>query len=122
MLDDLLTYPFVKVIVPEFNEHHQKDERILAAIGKTRKIQFETNNIICAQQIIAQTDYALIGGRESSPEMLDKAGLVALDLPKELTTQSYSLKATWHQRQHQNAEQKWFRNMFLKELTQGRTG
>lgn len=115
-LEDFLNYSFVKVIIPEFNENHNKDQKILAALGKQRNIVFETNNTNCALQTISQTDYVMLGARGPNQSIYEQLGIEAIDIPKELSAPKYSLKVTWHQRQHLPNEQVWFRKLFLNTL------
>jgi len=115
-LEDFLNYSFVKVIIPEFNENHNKDQKILAALGKKRNVVFETNNTNCALQTVSQTDYVMLGAKGPNQSMYDQLGIEAIDIPKELSAPKYSLKVTWHQRQHLPAEHVWFRKLFLNTL------
>jgi len=116
LLDDFLKYSFIKVIIPEFNENHQKDQQILAALGKQRKIVFETNNGNCALQSLARTDYIMLGAKGPSSKMYEQMGLTTIPVPQELTAPKYSMKFIWHQRQHLPAEQVWFRKLFMSEI------
>lgn len=115
-LEDFLDYSFVKVIIPEFNENHNKDQKILAALGKQRNIVFETNNTNCALQTVSQTDYVMLGARGPNQSVYEQLGIEAINIPKELSAPKYSLKVTWHQRQHLPDEQIWFRKLFLNTL------
>ncbi len=115
-LDDFLSYSFIKVIIPEFNEHHQKDQQILAALGRERKIVFETHNPICALQSLEHTDYIMLGAKGPTNALYEQMGLTAIEIPKELVAPKFSMKFIWHQRQHLPAEQVWFRKMVMNEL------
>lgn len=115
-IDEFLNYSFVKVIIPEFNENHNKDQKILAALGKQRNVVFETNNMNCALQTVSETDYVMLGARGPNQSIYDQLGIEAIDIPKELSAPKYSLKITWHQRQHLPKEQTWFRKLFLNTL------
>ena len=121
-LDDFLSFSFVKVIIPEFNENHHKDQQILAKLGKHRNIVFETNNINCALQTIAQTDYVMLGAKGPNASLYDQLGLTTVDIPKELSAPKYSVKVTWHQRQHLPDEQVWFRKLVLGALMESAKG
>jgi len=116
LLDEFLSFSFIKVIIPEFNENHQKDQDILAALGKERKIVFETNNVSCALSSLSRTDYIMLGAKGTSNKMYDQMGLTTIPLPKELSISKFSMKFIWHQRQNLPAEQVWFRKLLMTEL------
>jgi len=116
LLDEFLNYSFIKVIIPEFNENHQKDQDILTALGKERKIVFETNNANCALSSLNRTDYIMFGAKGTNDKLYEQMGLTAIPLPKELTTPKFSMKFIWHQRQNLPAEQVWFRKLLMMEL------
>lgn len=115
-LDDFLSYSFIKVVIPEFNENHHKDQQILAALGKTRNVVFETNNAAIALQTLTNTDYVMLGARGPNTSHYDELGLTTINIPNELSVPQYSMKVTWHQRQHTAQEQQWFRGLVLQEL------
>ena len=115
-LDDFLSYSFIKVIIPEFNEHHQKDQQILAALGRERKIVFETHNPNCALQSLEHTNYVLLGAKGPTDALYEQMGLTTIDIPKELVAPKFSMKFIWHQRQHLPPEQVWFRKLIMSEL------
>lgn len=115
-LDDFLAYSFIKVIIPELNEHHDQDQKMLAAINKKRHTVFETNNANCALQSIVNTDYVMFGAKGPMEDMYEELGLTTMTPPKEFLLPSYTLKFIWHQRQNLAAEQVWFRNIILQEL------
>ena len=116
-LDEFLAYSFIKVIIPELNEHHEQDQKMLAAINKKRNIVLETHNPTCALHSLINTDYIMFGAQNTNKMLYDNLGLTTITPPKEFALPSYSLKFIWHQRQHLVAEQRWFRNLILKELT-----
>ncbi len=116
LLDDFLQYSFMKVIIPEFNENHQKDQQILAALGKERKIVFETNNANCALQSLVRTDYIMLGAKGAASKMYEQMGLTTIPLPKELTASKYNMKFIWHQRQNLPNDHQWFRKLMMSEL------
>jgi len=116
LLDDFLKYSFMKVIIPEFNENHQKDQQILAALGKERKIVFETSNANCALQSLVNTDYIMLGAKGPANKMYDQMGLTTIPVPKELSAPKYTMKFIWHQRQNLPADHVWFRKLFMSEL------
>ena len=62
-LDEFLSYPFIKVVIPEFNENQQQDQHILAALGKIRNIALETPNQQLALECVSKTDYLMQGGK-----------------------------------------------------------
>lgn len=115
-LDDFLAYSFIKVIIPELNEHHDQDQKMLAAINKKRHTVFETNNANCALQSLVHTDYVMFGAKGPMEDMYEELGLTTMTPPKEFLLPSYTLKFIWHQRQNLAAEQVWFRNIILQEL------
>lgn len=115
-LDDFLSYSFIKVIIPEFNEHHQKDQQILAALGRERKIVFETHNPGCALQSLERTNYVMLGAKGPANAIYEQMGLTTVDIPKELSSSKFSMKCIWHQRQHLPDEQVWFRKLLMSEL------
>lgn len=115
-LDEFLSYSFVKVVIPEFNETHQKDQAILEALGKQRHIALETHNINCALMTLATTDFIMLGGQSSNQALLAQLNLTSIDIPSEVATPNFSYKAIWHQRQHKPAEQVWFRQLLLDHL------
>jgi DNA-binding transcriptional LysR family regulator len=115
-LDDFLSYSFIKVIIPEFNEHHQKDQQILAALGRERKIVFETHNPGCALQSLERTNYVMLGAKGPANAIYEQMGLTTVDIPKELSSSKFSMKFIWHQRQHLPDEQVWFRKLLMNEL------
>ena len=115
-LDDFLSYSFIKVIIPEFNEHHQKDQQILAALGRERKIVFETHNPGCALQSLERTNYVMLGAKGPANAIYEQMGLTTVDIPKELSSSKFSMKFIWHQRQHLPDEQVWFRKLLMSEL------
>ena len=115
-LDDFLSYSFIKVIIPEFNDHHQRDQQILAALGRERKIVFETHNPSCALQSLEHTNYIMLGAKGPANAVYDQMGLTTIDVPKELATPKFSMKFIWHQRQNLPAEQVWFRKLVMSEL------
>ena len=114
--DSEQSYSFIKVIIPEFNDHHQKDQQILAALGRERKIVFETHNPNCALQSLEHTDYIMLGAKGPANAVYDQMGLTTIDVPKELATPKFSMKFIWHQRQNLPAEQVWFRKLVMSEL------
>ncbi|GAA3942626.1 LysR family transcriptional regulator [Litoribacillus peritrichatus] len=115
-LDDFLSYSFIKMVIPEFNDTHQKDQAALAALGKERHIVLETHNINSALQSLRVTDYVMLGGKGINDSLFEQLGLTTLPIPKELVTPSFSYKAIWHQRQHKPPEQQWFRQLILDHL------
>lgn len=115
-LDEFLAYSFIKVIIPELNEHHDQDQKMLAAINKKRHTVLETNNPNCALHCIGNTDYIMFGSKNPTKSFYDDLGLTTITPPKEFSLPSYNLKFIWHQRQHLAAEQLWFRGLILKEL------
>ena len=115
-LNDFLSYSFIKVIIPEFNEHHQKDQQTLAALGRERKIVFETHNPNCALQSLEHTNYVLLGAKGPANALYEQMGLTTIEIPKELAAPKFSMKFIWHQRQHIPAEQVWFRQLVMNEL------
>jgi len=117
LLDEFLKYSFIKVIIPEFNDHHQKDHQILAALGKERKVVFETNNATCALQSLKHTDYIMFGAKAAGNELFEQMGLTTIGIPKELSTPKFNMKFIWHQRQHLPDEQVWFRQLIMKALS-----
>ncbi len=116
LLDDFLKYSFMKVIIPEFNEDHEKDQKILAALGKERKIVFETSNANCAMHSLVRTDYIMLGAKGPTSKLYEQMGLTTIPLPNELTAPKYNMKFIWHQRQNLPAEQVWFRKLLMSEL------
>jgi len=121
LLDEFLNYSFIKVIIPEFNENHQKDQDILTALGKERKIVFETNNANCALSSLHRTDYIMFGAKGTNNKQYEQMGLTTIPLPKELTAPKFSMKFIWHQRQNLPAEQVWFRKLLMMELAASQT-
>lgn len=115
-LDEFLAYSFIKVIIPELNEHHDQDQKMLAAINKKRNTVLETNNPNCALHSIKNTDYIMFGAKNPTKSFYDDLELTTITPPKEFSLPSYKLKFIWHQRQHLAAEQLWFRDLILKEL------
>lgn len=115
-LDEFLEYSFIKVVIPEFNENHHKDQDILAALGKQRKIVFETNNGHCAFQCIAHTNYIMLGAKGSNNKVFESQGLTTIPVPKELTIPKHTMKFIWHQRQNLPEEHIWFRKLLMAEL------
>lgn len=115
-LDDFLAYPFIKVVIPEFNENHHQDQHILAALGKVRNVALETSNPQLALECVSKTNYIMLGGKGLNNPYQDHLGITTIDVPKELSVPSYSMKLSWHQRQHTPPEQVWFRKMVLAEL------
>lgn len=114
-LDEFLTYLFIKIIVPEFNENHQPDKDQLKELGKERRIVFETSDTTCALRSAACTDYILLGSKGSYEERYEALGLTTIPMPKELITSRFTTKFIWHQRQHMPADQTWFRNLVIAE-------
>jgi DNA-binding transcriptional LysR family regulator len=119
-IDEFLAYSFIKVIIPELNEHHDQDQKMLAALNKKRNTVFETNNSNCALQSLAKTDYIMFGAKSPVDDLYGKLGLTTITLPKEFLIPSYNLKFIWHQRQNLAAEQVWFRNLIFSELKKER--
>ncbi|MEH6450366.1 MAG: LysR family transcriptional regulator [Oleispira sp.] len=119
-LDDFLAYSFIKVIIPELNEHHDQDQKMLAAINKKRHTVFETNNSNCALQSLVKTDYVMFGAKSPLDDLYGKLGLTTITPPKEFLIPPFNLKFIWHQRQNLAAEQVWFRNLILSELKKER--
>ncbi len=115
-LDEFLMYSFIKMVVPEFNDTHQKDKQALETLGKERHIVFETSNINSALQSLISTDYIMLGGKGINDTMFEALGLTTIKLPKELKTPSFSYKAIWHQRQHKQPDQVWFRQTVLDHI------
>ncbi len=116
-IDDFLAYSFIKVVIPELNEHHDQDQKMLAILNKKRNTVFETINANCALQSLVHTDYVMFGAKSPMEDMYAKLGLTTISPPKEFLLPSYNLKFIWHQRQNLPAEQIWFRNLLLKELS-----
>jgi DNA-binding transcriptional LysR family regulator len=114
-LDEFLTYSFIKVIVPEFNENNQPDKGQLSALGKERRIVFETSDINCALRSVTRTDYIFLGSRGSYEEHHQELGLTTIVMPKEMAESRFTTKFIWHQRQHIPADQIWFRNLVIAE-------
>ena len=114
-LDEFLSYSFIKVIVPEFNENHQPDKGQLKALGKERRIAFETSDITCALRSTACTDYIFLGSRGSYEDRYEALGLTTIPLAKELSASRFTTKFIWHQRQHMPADQTWFRKLVIAE-------
>ena len=114
-LDEFLEYSFIKVIVPEFNENNQPDRNQLSALGKERKIVFETSDINCALRSVTCTDYIFLGSRGSYEDRYDGLGLTTIPMPKEMSASRFTTKFIWHQRQHIPADQTWFRNLVIAE-------
>ncbi len=108
LLDDFLQYSFI--------ENHQKDQQILAALGKERKIVFETTNANCALQSLLLTDYIMFGAKGQVGKMYEQMGLTTIPLPKELSISRFKMKFIWHQRQNLPAEHTWFRKLLMSEL------
>ena len=104
------------MVVPEFNDTHQKDKQALETLGKERHIVFETSNINSALHSIISTDYIMLGGKGINDTMFEALGLTTIKLPKELKTPSFSYKAIWHQRQHKQPDQVWFRQTVLDHI------
>lgn len=115
-LDQFLSYPFIKVVIPEFNENQQHDQQILSALGKIRNIAIETPNQQLALECVSKTDYLMLGGKAGINPYHEYLGLTTIDVPKELSVPSYSMKLSWHQRQHNPPEHVWFRKLLLNEL------
>jgi DNA-binding transcriptional LysR family regulator len=120
-IDDFLEYSFIKVIIPELNEHHDQDKKMLAAINKKRNIVFETTHVSCALHSLVNTDYVMFGSKSPIENIYDKLGLTTITPPKEFLLPTYKLKFIWHQRQNMAAEQVWFRNLLLSELAHVKT-
>jgi len=117
LLDDFLSYSFIKVVIPEFNDVQQKDKEILDKLGRERDIAFETHNPNSAFLSLLATDYVMLGGRGMNDAVLQKLGLTTLTLPEEIDRDlSFSYKMLWHQRQNKPEEQRWFRNLVLSSL------
>jgi DNA-binding transcriptional LysR family regulator len=119
-IDEFLAYSFIKVIIPELNEHHDQDQKMLAAINKKRNTVFETNNSNCALQSLVKTDYVMFGAKSPLEDLYGKLGLTTITPPKEFLMHPFNLKFIWHQRQNLAAEQVWFRNLILSELQKER--
>jgi DNA-binding transcriptional LysR family regulator len=115
-LDEYLSYSFIKMVVAEFNDTHQKDREALEKLGRKRHIVMETHNLNSAFLTLQATDYIMLGGKGFGENVFDRMGLVALPLPKELEAPSFSYKMIWHQRQHKPAEHRWFRDVMLNCL------
>lgn len=115
-LDEFLSYSFVKVVIPEFNDTHQKDRALLEAIGKQRKIVLETHNINCALMTLTTTDFIMLGGQGPNHSLFSQLNLTSIDIPPEVATPNFTYKAIWHQRQHKPADQVWFRKLVLDHL------
>ena len=116
LLDDFLAYSFIKVVIPELNENHELDQKMLAALNKKRTVILETTNINCALQTLIQTDYVLFGAKGKEDSAYEKMGLTSIAVPKEFSAPSFQMKFIWHQRQHLPTEQVWFRNLLYQEL------
>jgi DNA-binding transcriptional LysR family regulator len=114
-LDEFLTYSFIKVIVPEFNENNQPDKSQLSILGKERRIVFETSDINCALQSVTRTDYIFLGSKGSYEDRYEELGLTTITMPAEMSVPRFTTKFIWHQRQHIPAEQIWFRNLVIAE-------
>lgn len=114
-LDEFISYLFIKIIVPEFNENHQPDKGQLKLLGKERRIAFETSDTTCALRSAACTDYILLGSKGNYEEHYENLGLTTIPMPKELLTSRFTTKFIWHQRQHIPADQTWFRNLVIAE-------
>lgn len=114
-LDEFLTYSFIKVIVPEFNENRHPDQNYLASLGKERRIVFETSDINCALGSLSCTDYIFLGSKGSHEDKFEAQGLTSIPVPKELSVSRHTTKFIWHQRQHMPADQTWFRNLVIAE-------
>ncbi len=116
LLNDFLSYSFIKVVIPELNENHELDQKMLAALNKKRTIVLETTNTNCALQSLIKTDYVLFGAKGKDDNVYEEMGLTTISVPKEFFVPSFQMKFIWHQRQHLPAEQIWFRNLLLNEL------
>lgn len=115
-LDDFLAYSFVKVVIPELNENHELDQKMLAALNKNRHIVLETSNTNCALQSLINTDYVLFGAKGKNDDTYEQLGLTTIPVPKEFSIPKFQMKFIWHQRQHLPEEQVWFRKLILAEL------
>ncbi len=115
-IDDFLSYSFVKVVLPELNENHELDQKMLASLNKKRNIVLETTNANCALQSLINTDYILFGARNKDEEVYEKMGLTTIKAPKEFALPTFQMKFIWHQRQQLPAEQVWFRQLLLDEI------
>jgi DNA-binding transcriptional LysR family regulator len=115
-LDDFLSFPFIKVVIPEFNENKNQDSNILAALGKVRNVAFETENGQLALECVSKTDYVMLGVKGAKNPDHQRLGLTTIDVPKELSVPTFTMKISWHQRQHLPPEHVWFRKLLLTEL------
>jgi DNA-binding transcriptional LysR family regulator len=115
-LDEFLSYSFIKMVIPEFNDTHQKDRDVLEKLGRERNIVFETHNINSALMSLLSTDYIMLGGKGLNDALFNQLGLTTLPLPDELKTPSFSYKMIWHQRQHSPQAHQWFRKLILANL------
>jgi len=115
-LDDFLAYSFIKVVIPELNENHELDEKMLSMLNKKRNIVLETTNANCALQSLINTDYVLFGAKGKYDNMYQDMGLTTIEVPKQFSVPDFQMKFIWHQRQNLPAEQVWFRKLLLKEL------
>ncbi|GLQ32965.1 LysR family transcriptional regulator [Litoribrevibacter albus] len=116
-LDEYLSYPFIKMVVSEFNDTQHKDREALERLGRQRNIVFETHNLNSAFLTLQHTDHIMLGGRGYNEEVFNRFGVVPLDIPSELDAPSFSYKIIWHQRQHKPSEQRWFRKLILDCLS-----
>ncbi|KZZ62849.1 hypothetical protein A3762_01865 [Oleiphilus sp. HI0125] len=115
-LDEYVSYPYIKIIVPEFNENHVKDAPILFKHGLSRRVAFETSNMHTAMSCLTNTDYLMLGGSAMSAQALAEQGLTSALLPEEIEFPPFNYKMIWHQRQNKPAEHQWFRSLVLREL------
>ncbi|MFC3152638.1 LysR family transcriptional regulator [Litoribrevibacter euphylliae] len=116
-LDEYLSYPFIKLVIPEFNDTQQKDREALERLGRKRNILLETHNLNSAIQTLLVTDFVMLGGKGFNEQVFEQLGLATLKLPTELEAPSFNYKMIWHQRQHKPEEQKWFRTLIANSLS-----
>ena len=88
----------------------------MAALGKIRNIVLEPPNQQLALECVSKTDYLMLGGKAGINPNHERLGLTTIDVPKELSAPSYSMKLSWHQRHHIPPEHVWFRKLLLNEL------
>ena len=113
-LKDYIAYPHA-VITSGGDKRHEVD-KALAALGLSRRIRLEVPYYASAVKIVAGSELLLTLPEHIARHTGPQFDLVQYPLPFETPRFKYSLM--WHERQQQQANHRWLRQILMAELRQ----